>query len=259
MTALRGIADGRLQLSGIDVTKIHTCQFARIQGQANSVGTALWGAKPAAADGDRIMNTPDDNQQLEQWIAAVAQGDRAAFDRFYEATMPRVLAFATRQLMNEDLADDCVAETYVRVWRDAAKFDAERGCAMAWLFTICRTRGLDLLRSRQRHHELSEAVERETEFEVGDGTDDLISQVDAQSAVHPLLAELSPDQRRLIGLAFYQGLSHSEIADATGMPIGTVKSYIHRALTLMRERLGAQGRVISGPKGGSPERRAINA
>lgn len=205
------------------------------------------------------MTSPDDNQQLEPLIAAIATGDRDAFNRFYDATMPRVLAFAKRQLMNEDLADDCIAETYIRVWRDAGKFSAERGCAMAWLFTICRTRGLDLLRSRQRQHELSEAVERETEFEVGDGTDDLISRVDANSAIHPLLSELSADQRRLIGLAFYQGLSHSEIADATGMPIGTVKSYIHRALTLMRERLGAEGRDFSGPKSGSFEQRAINA
>jgi RNA polymerase sigma-70 factor (ECF subfamily) len=204
------------------------------------------------------MNSPDENLPLERWIAGIASGDRKAFDRFYEATMPRALAFATRQLMNEDLVDVCIAETYVQVWRDAAKFSTERGCAMAWLFTICRTRGLDLLRARQRQHELSEAVERETEFEIGDGTDDLISAVDAHSAVHPLLAELSADQRRLIGLAFYQGLSHSEIADATGMPIGTVKSYIHRALTALRQRLGGEEREFSEPKGGSNERRAIN-
>ena len=208
------------------------------------------------------MNLPADDNQLESWVAAIAKGDRAAFDRFYEATMPRVLAFATRLMMNEDAADDCVAETYVRVWRDAAKYSAERGCAMAWLFTICRSRGLDLLRARQRHHELSEAVERETEFEVGDGTDSLISAFDASSAIHPLLAELSPEQRRLIGLAFFQGLSHSEIADATGMPIGTVKSYIHRALTAMRQKLGADGRDFEGrmgPMGGPYDRRAINA
>jgi RNA polymerase sigma-70 factor (ECF subfamily) len=204
------------------------------------------------------MNEAADNQ-LEAWIAAVANGDRAAFDRFYEATLSRVLAFASRILMNEDAVDDCVAETYVRVWRDAAKFSAERGAAMAWLFTICRSRALDLLRARQRHHELSEAVERETEFEVGDGTDQLISMFDANAAIHPLLVELSPEQRKLIGLAFFQGLSHSEIADATGMPIGTVKSYIHRALTAMRQRLGAQGREIQGQFDGSFDRRAINA
>lgn len=180
------------------------------------------------------------NSELETWVRAIAAGHRGAFDRLYKALLPRVLAFSQRLLMDELAADDCAAETFIRIWRDAGKYDAERGCVMAWVFTICRTRALDLLRVRRRQSDLSDAVSREWDEATADGTDEMIAAFDASLMVQPLLLRLSQEQQRLVGLAFFQGLTHSEIADATGLPLGTVKSHIHRALTAMRQGLGAE-------------------
>ncbi|MDE0853446.1 MAG: sigma-70 family RNA polymerase sigma factor [Nevskia sp.] len=183
------------------------------------------------------MTLPN-NGELESWMSAIAAGQRWAFDRLYTALLPRVLAFSQRLLSDELAADDCAAETFVRVWRDAAKYDVERGCVLAWVFTICRTRALDLLRARRRQNNLSEAFGREFADSVPDGADELIAAFDARLLVHPLLLRLSAEQQRLVGLAFFDGLTHSEIAAATGLPLGTVKSHIHRALATMRQGLG---------------------
>lgn len=183
------------------------------------------------------MTLPDDSE-LESWVRATAGGDRAAFDRLYAALLPRILAYARRVLPDEAAAEDCAAETFIQVWRDAARYDLRRGCVAAWVYTICRTRAFDLLRTRRRQGHLAEAVQREQHGQDCRFDEDLIAAFDAGRAVHPLLLRLSPEQRRLVGLAFFQGLSHSEIAAATGMPLGTVKSHIHRALTAMREELG---------------------
>ncbi|MDR3415553.1 MAG: RNA polymerase sigma factor [Nevskia sp.] len=193
------------------------------------------------------MTLPNDSD-LESWVLAVAAGDRRSFDRLYKALLPRVLAFSQRILMDEAAADDCVAETFIRIWRDAGKYSSERGCVLAWVYTICRTRALDLLRARRREGDLSEAVGRELEAdEAGGDPQDMISAFDASSAVHPLLLRLSPQQRKLIGMAFFDGLTHSEIADATGLPLGTVKSHVHRAMTAMRQGLGDGLPVATAP------------
>jgi len=187
-------------------------------------------------------------EELGSWIDAIARGDRAAFDRLYTATLPRILAFAQRILGSEDAADDCAAETYIRVWRDAAKYDAGRGCAMAWLFTMCRSRALDQLRTNRRTGELGDAVELESGMDTAEGPESLISMFDADASVHPLLLQLTSEQRKLIGLAFFHDMSHSEIAVATGMPLGTVKSHIHRALTAMRQGLSFDGPSANGSR-----------
>lgn len=183
------------------------------------------------------MQVPNDSE-LERWMNAIVTRDRAAFDRLYAATLPRVLAYARKILGVEEAAEDCAAETYIQAWRDAAKYDSTRGCVMAWLFTICRSRALDQLREHKRRHDLGELLARELQCSPADEAGTLIAEVDASAAVHPVLQKLSLEQRRLLGLAFFRGLSHSEIAAATGMPLGTVKSHIHRAIGVMRQRLG---------------------
>lgn len=192
------------------------------------------------------MQVPNDSE-LQLWMGAVAARDRRAFDRLYAATLPRVLAYARRILMTEDAAEDCAAETYIQAWRDAAKYNSDRGPVMAWLFIICRSRAMDLLRERQRRGEISQALALELEEDAGNETENLIAQVDACSAVHPMLQQLPPEQRRLVGLAFFRDLSHSEIAAATGMPLGTVKSHIHRAISAMRQGLGIEAAEVQTP------------
>jgi len=99
-----------------------------------------------------------DNGELEAALQRIALGDARAFDTLYAATLPRILALARGILRSESAAEDCAAETYIQVWRNAGNYDAQRGPALAWLHTICRTRALDQLRALQRRAALTAAT-----------------------------------------------------------------------------------------------------
>jgi RNA polymerase sigma-70 factor (ECF subfamily) len=183
-----------------------------------------------------------DNDELEAVLQRIASGDMGAFDALYAATLPRVLALATGILGSESAAEDCAAETYIQVWRSAKMFDAQRGPALAWLHTICRTRALDQLRARQRRDALAGAVRQRAC--VDHGVDALGAAIEVSASIAPCLERLSVTQRELLALAFFQGMSHAEIAAATQLPIGSVKSHIHRAVTALRARLGDVGAQV---------------
>ena len=185
------------------------------------------------------------NQQLDALLGQVAKGDRRAFAEFYERTVDRCMALAVSVLGSRTWAEDCVADAYVTAWRQAATFDAARAPAIAWLFLICRTRAIDRLRREQMHLSYSvgvrqrgENVERGTES----GSESVVSFGDfvAVRQLHSALQQLSDEQRTAVELAYFQGMSHSEVAAATGWPIGTAKSYVRRALAVLRKELVEQ-------------------
>lgn len=182
------------------------------------------------------------NQQLDALLGQVAKGDRRAFAEFYAQTVDRCMALAVSVLGSRIWADDCVADAYVAAWRQAATFDAARAPAIAWLFMICRTRAIDRLRREQMHVSYSvDARLQEENVEVGteNGSEDVVSFGDfvAVRQLHSALRQLSDEQRTAVELAYFQGMSHSEVAAATGWPIGTTKSYVRRALAVLRKEL----------------------
>jgi RNA polymerase sigma-70 factor (ECF subfamily) len=176
---------------------------------------------------------------LQAWLYEIAQGKEAALGSFYDATIGRVYGLALRILRDAAEAEDVAAEVYVQVWQQASAYSAERGAPLSWLLVLCRSRALDRLRRREpaQTTEDIEAVANAQGLQ-GDDPQDLLAAVENGGRVHQALAKLSEIQRRLIGLAFFEDLSHQEIAARVGIPLGTVKSHIRRGLLCLKQELG---------------------
>lgn len=185
----------------------------------------------------------DCNAQLQDWVLSMAGGDEAALGKLYESTLSRVFGLALKICRRHDLAEEAVVETYWQAWRDASRFDLNRGGVMAWLMMICRSRALDLLRKQDDAVCMAEP-EALLEFEADPGGMPLNQLISAEQAglLHQAIHALTPTQRQLIALAFYRGLSHQEISGHAGMALGTVKSHLKRAQDTLRSvLLAAQG------------------
>lgn len=184
--------------------------------------------------------------ELAPLIARIRARDQGALGDLYDATVSRIYAVAMRVLGNAADADEVVGDVFHQVWTRAAQYAAERGSVLRWLLVIAHTRALDLKRrvaDRQRMQTLhpDDSEPAYPDREVVRTTEDLLDLMRSGTAVHAALAGLKPEQRRLIGLAFLEGLSHQEIAQRTGIPLGTVKSHIRRGLMDLRAKLEAQG------------------
>ncbi len=177
-------------------------------------------------------------QELAGCLSAIQKRDRSAFERFYDATVERVLGLAQRITQHPQIAEEVVGDVYLQVWRQSDRFDAERGTAMAWLMTICRSRALDALR-RASATVLSAQVPLADSDEPVDGetAQDLLMATDRNTALYGALEQLGSEQRQLLSLAYFRGYTHRELAEFTGLPIGTVKTQIRRSLQKMRALL----------------------
>lgn len=166
-------------------------------------------------------------------MARVCRRDPAALAMLYDATVSRTFALAMRMLKDPHTVEEVVSDVYLQVWRTASTYASERGTVSTWILMICRSRALDALRSRSEpvvRHGLVEDVESAG----ADDPLDLLAATERSSSVHAALAALAPLPRQLIALAFFRGYTHQEIATFTGMPLGTVKSLIRRALSSLR-------------------------
>lgn len=162
----------------------------------------------------------------------------AALGEFYDATLGKVYGLALRITGRADAAEDVAAEVYHQAWRQAGRYDPERGRPLTWLLTLTHSRALDSLRRRD---EADSHPEPETLAEPVPAPDadplDLLLGVERHCALHAALARLSPIQRQLLALAFYRDMSHQEIADHARLPLGTVKSHIRKGLAALQSAL----------------------
>lgn len=182
----------------------------------------------------------DVSPALNASLVAVARRDRGAFDTLYAETVDRVLNLATRIVGDADAADDVASDVYLQVWRKAADFDPERGSAIAWIMTICRSRALDALRRKSVAANYTAEFERQAvDSDNGSGPQDLLHATDRESSVHQALRQLDAQERQLLALAYFRGYTHSELAAITGEPLGTVKTRIRRTLMKVRDLMHA--------------------
>jgi RNA polymerase sigma-70 factor (ECF subfamily) len=173
----------------------------------------------------------------------MAAGDPNALSSIYEQTVAQVFAIARAILRSKEDAEEIVCDVYTNAWVGAAKFDSTRGSVMAWLAVMARNRAIDRLRQRREHLSLDdsqhEALAGSIQGEAM-GPEDLVASFQSGSAVRAALESLTPQRRRLLGLAFFQDMSHQEIADSLGMPLGTVKSHVRRALGVLHAALAVK-------------------
>lgn len=188
-----------------------------------------------------------DDAGYRDLIMRIADGDECALADLYDATAARAYALALRITRNAQDAEEVVEETYFQIWRRAAQYDAQRGRVLAWVLTITRSRALDLLRRNdpaELHADSGSLSEQRGEHAAD--PQQLIAMFQRDSAVHAALTQLNAVQRQLVALAFLRDMSHQEIADDLGMPLGTVKTHIRKALhalqgLLENDRLDAGG------------------
>ncbi len=170
--------------------------------------------------------------------------DERALGTFYDRWFPVVHGVVSRMLESPDDVEDVVEEAFWQVWRQAERFEPDRGSVQTWLLTIARSRALDRLRARRRLREDplvdAAAVEADTSAPTPAAPSDPLA--DAEHAersqlVRAALADLPNEQREALELGYFGGLSQSEIAEQTGQPLGTIKTRMRLALQKLRERL----------------------
>ncbi len=170
----------------------------------------------------------DDDERIERAFVASADG---AMRSVYERWGSLVYTLALRSLGDPHDAEEVTQSVFVTAWRARSGFDPERGPLPAWLVGIARHAIADAHRARARRRRLVEVIEPVDRVE-------MTSQVLDTLVVTEELQRLRGPQRTVLAMAFYDELSHREIADLTGLPLGTVKSHIRRSLELLRTRLG---------------------
>jgi RNA polymerase sigma-70 factor, ECF subfamily len=172
-------------------------------------------------------------------VGEVARGNREAFGRFYDRYASLVFSFALRVLHSRSEAEDLLQEVFFQAWRQAATYDPARGHPEAWLLMITRARAIDKLRSMRRRSERTLSMdETESSSEVG-VTASGATRSEAKLTVTGALAGLPDAQRRVLEMAYFGGLTQSEIAAQLGEPLGTVKTRIRTGLERLRGLLGA--------------------
>ena len=169
-------------------------------------------------------------------VKVAAERDRASFVQLYEYFAPRVKSFLIGQRVPLDVADEVLQEVMLAVWNKAALFNPEKAAASTWIFAIARNKRIDRIR-KDTNPDLDP---EEPSLQPGDfaAADDSVLDRQRKEAVGKALADLPDDQRTVIELSFMKGLSHSEIAEQLGLPLGTVKSRIRLAFQRLRGELG---------------------
>lgn len=173
----------------------------------------------------------------EQLAASFRDGDPSAVREAYDRWSPLVYTLAIRSLGNVSDAEDVTQHVFVEAWRTRDRFDPSRGPLPAWLVGITRHAIADAHARRTRSSEGTRAVAAEVGLE-GEQHHDVTDHLVQGILVADAIADLGEPQGTIIALAFYEDLTHHQIADRTGLPLGTVKSHIRRSLLHLRNHLG---------------------
>ena len=178
------------------------------------------------------------DEQLQSLLGRCAAADAAALQRLYALVSPILFACVTRILRRRALAEEALQDVFISIWQQAGQFTAARGRPMAWMMSIARYRAIDLLRRERRAPTLvAELPERSSIDAESESQGGSAAWLPSSELMEPCLALLSDMQARCLELAFIDGSSHEDIAHLMGSPLGTVKSWIRRALRSLRQCL----------------------
>jgi RNA polymerase sigma-70 factor (ECF subfamily) len=195
------------------------------------------------------------SRRLESLLSRVALGDRKAFAAIYDDTRAYLFGVILRITGDRGLAEDVLQEVYVNVWRAAQSFDGERSQPLTWLTSVARNRAIDSLRRRK-----AEPTTISMDLDGDEGGESVVAGIadpgagpmqqleraaEAQ-ALTQCIQQLSREQQQCLALAYYRGLSHAETAEHLSLPLGTVKSWVRRALMAVKDCLTRAGMVQGG-------------
>lgn len=196
------------------------------------------GTPPATAVSEKTLApAPADLDLIEK----IRQGDQSALDLLYKRYSSPVYSLIWKILQNSEEAEDVALDVFWQVWRQADRYDPARGAPPAWIFTLARSRAIDRLRSRSRREDRTISIDDPNiHFDPLDenaSPDQVVSFRQSRDAVRAALEKLSPVQREAVELAFLKGMTHVEIAEKLGQPLGTVKTRIRQGLIRLRKHL----------------------
>lgn len=172
---------------------------------------------------------------LGQWLAAIGGGDRSAFERFYDATSPKLFGVIRRILADKAQAEEALQDVYVRIWQAAGSYDAARGHPLAWAVSMARYRAIDIVRRNAARD--APARDEDDRPEIAGpviGVD-----LGDRQALLACLETLPEEQRSCVLLAYVDGYSREELGERFNRPIGTIKSWLSRCLSTLRVCLSA--------------------
>ena len=207
--------------------------FARI---FPSVGERLAGAWRLS---DEPVNEPDSTQKDIELLQRIAAQDREAFAEFYDRHAPLMFSVACKVLNDANEAEDVLQETFVQLWEKARNFDPRLGKPASWMATLTRNRAIDRIRASQRRSRLMEQAGAEFSI-VAEGAPSVNEQIhgaDNSRLIQNAIVDLPAEQRRAIELAYFGGLTQSEISEKLNEPVGTIKARIRRGLLKLRDQL----------------------
>jgi RNA polymerase sigma-70 factor (ECF subfamily) len=191
------------------------------------------------------LGSPQDSFETQMrdqdWVALikrVAEGDQFALNELYDSTNRLVFGLVLRILNDRSTAEEVLLDVYTQVWRQAALYDRSRGAPLAWMVTIARSRAIDRLRSGRMEQQTRESIDAVGELRAtGISPEDSTFSSERRRLILTALDALSPEQREVIELAYYSGLSHTEIAAKLNQPLGTVKTRTRLGMMKLRESL----------------------
>ncbi len=188
----------------------------------------------------RAMGSHDSRLDLEL-IGRIRQGEASALDELYRRYSSPVYSLVWKILQNSEEAEDVSMDVFWQIWRQADRYDLSRGTPPAWIFTLARSRAIDKLRARQRREDRNISID-DPEIHIDpldeNATPDQVASFrQTRDAVRRAIATLSPVQREAVEMAFFQGLTHVEIAEKLQQPLGTIKTRIRQGLIRLRKQL----------------------
>lgn len=173
-------------------------------------------------------------------IRQVANQDRDAFSQLYDRFSTLVFTLAMRMLKARSDAEDLLQEVFVQVWRQAQSYSAERGSPEAWIVNIARSRAIDKIRSIRRRERSLVLTDDPSRAESSDNVESSAAESETRLAMNSALANLPEAQRKVLELAYFAGLTQTEIATRLAEPLGTVKTRMRSGIQRLREMLGTQ-------------------
>jgi RNA polymerase sigma-70 factor, ECF subfamily len=173
-------------------------------------------------------------------IRQTANQDRAAFSQLYDRFSCLVYTLAMRMLRMPSDAEDLLQEVFVQVWHQANRYSEERGSPEAWIINIARSRAIDKLRARRRMEKSFVLTDDPARAESTENVESSAAESETKLAMNSALANLPEAQRRVLALAYFEGLSQTEIADRLKEPLGTVKTRMRSGIHRLRDMLGSK-------------------
>lgn len=183
-----------------------------------------------------------DAEHLARLLALTASGDQRAFQQLYRDSSSHLFGLLLRILKRRDLAEEALQDCYVKIWQKAETYEPQKGAPLTWMMTVARYRALDLLRVKRPEVEMPEEGE-EVPFsmeDVSESPEDRAIESDGIGRMEGCMKSLQQEQRQSVLLAYYEGYTHQELAERLKAPLGTVKSWVRRGLSKLRECLESE-------------------